>query len=96
MEFVYASYNNPKNRSELSAMGLYIDELSAVITDEFIELLNKCRGAKLEITSAFQSLSDIQKLSPALCEQVLENSLNFLKYSSDRFKSSIFVNDSCK
>ena len=58
-------------------VGVYIDELSAVITDSFIELLNKCRGAKMELNFAFQSPSDINKLSPYLCEQILENAANW-------------------
>ncbi|MEK6626980.1 MAG: hypothetical protein AABY86_18590, partial [Bdellovibrionota bacterium] len=52
-------------------LGLYIDELSAVITEEFIEIQNKCRGAGIELTFAFQSPSDLQKLSPQLCVKVL-------------------------
>ena len=66
-----------KNKANINPLGLYIDELSAVITDEFIEILNKCRGAKVEITSAFQTSSDINKISPELCQQVFENSLNW-------------------
>lgn len=76
---VYNTYRNitAKNKSNINSLGLYIDELSAVITDEFIEILNKCRGAKVEITSAFQTSSDINKISPELCQQVFENSLNW-------------------
>lgn len=48
-----------------------------MITDEFIELLNKCRGVKMELTFAFQTPSDINKVSPDLCEQILENSSNW-------------------
>ena len=61
----------------LTPYGVYIDELSAVITDEFIELLNKCRGVKMELTFAFQSPSDINKVNPDLCEQILENCSNW-------------------
>ncbi len=76
---VYNTYRNimAKNKANINPLGLYIDELSAVITDEFIEILNKCRGAKVEITSAFQTSSDINKISPELCQQVFENSLNW-------------------
>jgi hypothetical protein len=76
---VYNTYRNitPRNKTNLKPLGLYIDELSAIITDEFIEILNKCRGAKVEITSAFQTSSDINKISPDLCQQVFENSLNW-------------------
>lgn len=76
---VYNTYRNISHNSKhsLKPLGLYIDELSAVITDEFIEILNKCRGAKIEITTAFQTSSDINKISPDLCQQVFENSLNW-------------------
>jgi conjugal transfer pilus assembly protein TraD len=76
---VYNTYRNITNASKnsLNPLGLYIDELSAVITDEFIEILNKCRGARIEITTAFQTSSDINKISPELCQQVFENSLNW-------------------
>jgi conjugal transfer pilus assembly protein TraD len=76
---VYKKYSNLTIESEkrLTPIGVYIDELSAVITDEFIELLNKCRGVKMELTFAFQTPSDINKVSPDLCEQILENSSNW-------------------
>lgn len=76
---VYNTYRNITSSSKhsLSPLALYIDELSAVITDEFIEILNKCRGAKIEITTAFQTSSDINKICPDLCQQVFENSLNW-------------------
>lgn len=75
---VYDSYKYKTiGEKDAQPLGLYIDELSAVITDEFIEILNKCRGAKLEITTAFQSVSDINKVDPELSQQVLENSLNW-------------------
>ncbi len=47
------------------------------MTDEFVEILNKCRGAKMELTFAFQSPSDITKYSKDLCIQILENSSNW-------------------
>ena len=76
---VYSTYRSidPRSSSELKPLGLYIDELSAIISDEFIEILNKCRGAKLEITSAFQTSDDLNKVNPNLCQQVFENTLNW-------------------
>ena len=77
----YCAYDIYKHISpdsnSLTSLGIYIDELSAVITDEFIEILNKCRGAKMELTFAFQSPSDIAKHDPELCIQVLENASNW-------------------
>ena len=72
---VYHAYKNPM--AGQSPIGVYIDELSAVITNEFIELLNKCRGVGMELTFAFQSPSDIDKVSPELCRQILENASNW-------------------
>ena len=90
---VYDSYrsihcqNNP--------VGVYIDELSAVVTDEFIELLNKCRGAGMELTFAFQSPADIDKVSPDLCLQIMENAATWfilkqrMKSGAETFTGSI-------
>ena len=75
---VYDAYKNVAIGKECHfPVGVYIDELSAVITDEFIELLNKCRGVGMEVNIAFQSPSDINKVSPYLCEQILENCSNW-------------------
>jgi type IV secretory pathway TraG/TraD family ATPase VirD4 len=76
---VYKKYSelSIELENKLTPVGVYIDELSAVITNEFIELLNKCRGVKMELTFAFQTPSDINKVSPDLCEQILENSSNW-------------------
>ena len=78
----YRTYRDitPVNEDQLNKMGLYIDELSAIITDEFIEILNKVRGAKMELTFAFQSPSDIAKYDPELCTQVLENTSNWFLF----------------
>lgn len=81
-DLAYSVYDTYKTISlekhfQLTPLGIYIDELSAVITDEFIEILNKCRGAKVEITFAFQSPSDISKVDPNLCVQILENASNW-------------------
>ena len=78
----YSAYDTyktitPENRAELGKMSIVIDELSAVITDEFIEILNKVRGAKMELTFAFQSPSDIAKYNADLCVQVMENTSNW-------------------
>jgi hypothetical protein len=76
---VYQKYRNASSKEaiEQGAIGVYIDELSAVITEEFIELLNKCRGAQMELTFAFQSPSDLEKVSPELKSQVFENANNW-------------------
>ncbi|MDC1174647.1 type IV secretion system DNA-binding domain-containing protein [Bacteriovoracaceae bacterium] len=75
---IYDAYKHltVDNEDDYTPVGVYIDELSAVITDEFIELLNKSRGVKVEFTFAFQTPSDINKVSPELCDQILENASN--------------------
>src|SRR3989339_547464 len=84
-DLAYSVYDTYKKISctganELHPVGVYVDELSAVITNEFIEILNKCRGAKVEITFAFQSPSDIAKVDPHLAIQVLENASNWFVF----------------
>ncbi|MBT4789936.1 MAG: type IV secretion system DNA-binding domain-containing protein [Halobacteriovoraceae bacterium] len=76
---VYNTYKTitSKNKDSLNPLGLYVDELSSFVTDEFIHILNKSRGAKLEVTSAFQTTSDVNKVDPEMCQQILENSLNW-------------------
>ncbi len=78
----YKTYKHitPLGEDSLSKLALYIDELSAVITDEFVEILNKVRGAKMELTFAFQSPSDIAKHDKELCTQVLENTSNWFVF----------------
>jgi len=84
-DLAYSIYNTYKtisveSNAQILPVGVYIDELSAVITNEFIEILNKCRGAKVEITFAFQSPSDIAKVDPHLAIQVLENASNWFVF----------------
>ena len=84
-DLAYAVSENYKIASiegndQFTPVGVYIDELSAVITDEFIELENKCREAKMELTLAFQSPADINKVNPELCQQIFENGANWLVF----------------
>jgi hypothetical protein len=57
-------------------ISIYFDEFGSIITNEFIELQNKCRGAGIEITMAVQTAADIDKISPELTKQVIENAGN--------------------
>ena len=83
-------------------MGVYIDELSAVVSNNFIELLNKCRGAKMELTFAFQSPADLNKVSPHLCLQILENASTWFVFKqrveagANLFAEAIGTMDSIK
>ncbi len=92
----YKTYREitPVNNDQISKMALYIDELSAVITDEFIEILNKVRGAKIELTFAFQSPSDIAKVDKELCLQVLENTSNWFLFKQRIKEGASFFSES--
>ena len=94
---IYSTYQNLtyKNDNELSPFSVYLDELSAVISDQFIELLNKCRGAKMEMVMGFQCPSDISKVNPFLLNQLLENTSTWvifkqrLEIGANLFSSAI-------
>lgn len=66
-----------QNKAKLNPLGFYVDELASIITKQFIYTLSMCRGSKVEVTTGFQSLADITKINPELCQQVLENTLNW-------------------
>lgn len=75
-------YNSYKTLSQEDAKGLenpisiYFDEFGSLVTPEFIELQNKCRGAGMELTLAVQTASDIDRVNPDLTKQVIENAGN--------------------
>ena len=75
-------YNSYKTLSSVESNGLenpvsiYFDEFGSLVTPEFIELQNKCRGAGMELTLAVQTASDIDRVNPDLTKQVIENAGN--------------------
>lgn len=75
-------YNSYKTLSQEESKGLenpvsiYFDEFGSLVTPEFIELQNKCRGAGMELTLAVQTASDIDRVNPDLTKQVIENAGN--------------------
>ena len=75
-------YNSYKTLSKEESDGLkrpisiFFDEFGSLVTPEFIELQNKCRGAGMELTLAVQTASDIDRVSPELTKQVIENAGN--------------------
>ena len=94
-DIAYSAYDAYKSigindRNKNPKVGIYIDELSAVITNEFVEILNKVRGAGIELTFAFQSPSDISKQCVYLCQQVLENSANWFIFKQ-RMKECVEI-----
>lgn len=80
-ELLYHSYKTlsspqTQNTGLNNPISVYFDEFGALVTPEFIELLNKCRGAGIELTLAFQTGADIDRISPELTRQIIENTAN--------------------
>jgi hypothetical protein len=75
-------YNSYKTLSKDDSTGLnnpvsiHFDEFGSLVTSEFIELQNKCRGAGIELTMAVQTASDIDRINPELTKQIIENAAN--------------------
>lgn len=94
--------NGIEDDPNLKSISLKVDELGAIILDEFVEILNKCRGAKLEVTVAMQSPSDIDKIDRNLTQQVFENTCNWfimrqrMKDSASMLSESIGTIESTK
>ena len=76
---IYEIYKVSTNQtlSKQVPTGIYIDELSAVITGQFVEILNKCRKAKVELNFAFQTPSDLLRVDQYFCDQILDSSSNW-------------------
>ncbi|HAZ12506.1 MAG: hypothetical protein A2X86_19810 [Bdellovibrionales bacterium GWA2_49_15] len=80
-ELLFNSYDtlgkldNPEGGLE-NPISVFFDEFGSLVTPEFIELQNKCRGAGIELTMAVQTPADIDRVSPDLTRQIVENSGN--------------------
>jgi len=77
-ELLYNSYSTLKLESTSTTglnnpISVYFDEFGGLVTLQFIELQNKCRGAGIELTMAVQSGSDIDRVNPDLTKQIIEN-----------------------
>lgn len=80
-ELLYNSYKTLSQSAEpqdglKNPVSIYFDEFGSLVTPEFIELQNKCRGAGMELTLAVQTASDIDRVNPDLTKQVIENAGN--------------------
>lgn len=80
-ELLYHSYKTLNNSlgsrvSMKNPIAVFFDEFGALVSPGFIELQNKCRGAGIQLTMAIQTTSDIDKISPELTNQVIENASN--------------------
>lgn len=61
---------------------LFVDELGDVVTPDFVNLLNKSRGAGLRIVACGQTASDLEAAlgSPARAQQVLGNANTVIQF----------------
>lgn len=80
-ELLYNSYKSLITYNYLGSgiknpISVYFDEFGSLVTPEFIELQNKCRGAGIELTMAVQTASDIDRVNPDLTKQIIENAAN--------------------
>ncbi|MBI2519464.1 MAG: type IV secretion system DNA-binding domain-containing protein [Bdellovibrio sp.] len=84
-ELLYNSYKTLSRAKEAeedtkegiqNPVSIYFDEFGSLVTPEFIELQNKCRGAGMELTLAVQTAADIDRINPELTRQVIENAGN--------------------
>jgi TraM recognition site of TraD and TraG/Helicase HerA, central domain len=77
-ELLYLSYFalGPGSIEGKKPISIYFDEFGGLVTPNFIELLNKCRGAGMELTMAVQSPSDIDRSNEYLTKQIIENCSN--------------------
>lgn len=80
-ELLYNSYMTLRDEKSLAKglknpLSANFDEFGAIVTPQFIELQNKCRGAGIELTMAVQSAADIDRVNPDLTKQIVENAGN--------------------
>ncbi len=97
-ELLYNSYMTLRDQESLTKglknpISANFDEFGALVTTQFIELQNKCRGAGIELIMAVQSASDIDRVNPDLTKQIIENSGNIfvMKQRLDE-GASLFAN----
>lgn len=97
-ELLYNSYKTLKDNSKLkhglsNPISVYFDEFGSLVTPDFIELQNKCRGAGIELTIAVQTASDIDRVNPELTKQVVENAGNLFVLKQRLDASASFFAD---
>ncbi|MCB0384634.1 MAG: DUF853 family protein, partial [Bdellovibrionales bacterium] len=62
---------------------LIVDEFASFATENFIDLLNRARGAKMGIMVAHQSRGDLERVSPTFCDQLERNCNTKLIFGTD-------------
>jgi conjugal transfer pilus assembly protein TraD len=81
-ELLYHSYKTLSTSVDSSInkknpIAVFFDEFGALVTPQFIELENKCRGAGIDLTMAIQTISDLNVVDPELTIQIMENCANW-------------------
>lgn len=77
MNHSYQTFLNPQSIRKQMPFAVVIDELGSVITEDFISLVNKCRGAGVGLCVSFQLLSDLDSISPLFRDRLIGNFNNF-------------------
>ena len=98
-ELLYNSYKTLSDEKDPKAglknpISVYFDEFGSLVTPEFIELQNKCRGAGIELTLAVQTASDIDRINSDLTKQIIENSGNLFVLKQRMADSAKFFAES--
>ncbi len=79
-DFLHHSYwylsQTDEVRKQFKPVSVIFDEFGSVAMEEFMELLNKCRGSGMELTMAVQTLADLEVVHPTFCKRVIENCNN--------------------
>lgn len=94
-ELLHLSYTTLRDgkRETVRPMSVFFDEFGSIVTNRFIELLNKCRAAKIELCMAVQSIADIDKIDPCLKDQIVENSSNLFIFKQRLDTSASFFSN---
>lgn len=73
--YKHGAFHGAPAREANPAIKLHADEVNELIADEFIPLVNKCRGAGIVVTAYTQSLKDIEVKvgSGAKAGQIIDN-----------------------
>ena len=58
----YRSSISIKPKEDFNSFALITDETSSIIQSDFLDLANKCRSSLIELTCAFQSVSDLENV----------------------------------
>jgi hypothetical protein len=84
----YADSHIPIHAKPLS---VYIDEAGAILTDDYIDLLSKCRASGVQLCTAQQTIADLDAISPTLGRRCLEESSNIFIQKQAVDQDSLFL-----